>query len=288
MEYSFQRIYKDIVLKLKGIYPDEEARAIADRVFEHYLNLTPAQRVLSGKSPVDIEKIPLIEEAISKLLNRVPLQYVLGTAYFMDIEFLVNPSVLIPRPETEELVSLMLKYYSGIKSAQEWHILDMGTGSGCIAVALKRYLPGSHVSAVDFSQEAIQVAAANADKNNTEVHFIIADMLDRTQWEALPQSDIIVSNPPYVTQAEKTYMLPNVVDFEPHSALFVPDEDPLLFYRSIIAFAEKKLSPHGSLWFEMNEMFGEEVRDLALKQGFTTANIIFDFRGKSRFLHAIR
>ena len=288
MNHTNQQLYSYTVLKLRALYPDEEARAIADRLFEHYFNFTPVQRVLSRKVPVVEDKITLFEQALTKLLNQVPLQYVIGSAYFMDMEFSVNSSVLIPRPETEELVSMIVKYCSTAIQDQNLKIMDIGTGSGCIAVSLSRNLAGSQVTAVDISQEAIKVAESNAIKNNAEVGFLCVDILDTTQWDALPQADIIVSNPPYVTESEKLLMLPNVFNYEPHTALFVPDDDPLLFYSAIIAFAKIKLRKAGSLWFEINEMFGEELQNMAINQGFRRANIIFDIRGKSRFLQCFK
>jgi len=288
MSFSIGEFYKSTVLKLKAQFSAEEACVMADRLFEHYFKLTPVQRVINRNSPADENLIHSIEEAVIRLLNHVPLQYILGFSWFMDMEFDVNSSVLIPRPETEELVIFILNQFSGRKVDLELSILDIGTGSGCIAIALKRNLPQSKVTAIDISQEAINVAAANAVKNSAGVSFILADILDQSQWGALPQSDVIVSNPPYVTHAEEPFMLSNVVDFEPHTALFVPDDDPLLFYRAIMAFAKTKLRPNGSLWFEINEKFGDELRDHAKNQGFREVNIIFDFHGKSRFLHAIK
>jgi release factor glutamine methyltransferase len=288
MSQSVNDFHKSVIRKLKARFQQEEARAMADRLFEHYFRLTPVQRVLNGNSAADESIILSIEEAVIQLLNQVPLQYILGSTWFMDMEFEVNPSVLIPRPETEELVSLILNQYSGNEIGRELSILDIGTGSGCIAIALKRNLPKSKVTAIDISEEAINVAMANASKNFEEVNFILADILDQSQWDSLPQSDILVSNPPYVTHAEEPFMLPNVVDFEPHTALFVPNDDPLIFYRAIMAFAKTKLSPNGSVWFEINEKFGDELRNLAKNQGLREVNIIFDFHGKSRFLHAIK
>ena len=288
MIHTIQQKYRDTVLKLKVLYADEEARAITDRLFEHYFNLTPVQRILSAKTPAAEDIIPLFEEAVKKVLNHVPLQYVIGSEYFMDMDFAVNESVLIPRPETEELVSRIVTHFPTTQKDQNLRILDIGTGSGCIAISLSRFLHGSTVTAVDISKEAIQVAKANADKNNAKVHFVCADILDSSQWDTLPQFDIIVSNPPYVTEAEKKFMLPNVINYEPHNALFVPDDDPLKFYSAIFAFAKIKLSTGGSLWFEINEMFGEALSDMAKNKGFREINIFFDIRGKSRFLHAIK
>ena len=288
MNQTIKQVYSDTTLKLKALYSDEEARAITDRLFEHYFNITPVQRVLSAKTPAVEDIISLLEEALKRLLNHVPLQYVIGSAYFMDMDFTVNTSVLIPRPETEELVSMIVMHFTTAQKDQNLQILDIGTGSGCIAISLSRFLQGSTVTAVDISKEAIQVAKANADKNNAKVHFVCADILDPSQWDNLPQVDLIVSNPPYVTEAEKKFMLPNVINYEPHIALFVPDDDPLRFYSAIIAFAKMKLNPYGSLWFEINEKYGDELKKFADNQGFNEVNIFFDFHGKSRFLHAIK
>jgi len=287
MSCSINDLYKSTVLKLKVLHQAEEARAMADRLFEHYFHLSPVQRVLAGKMPAD-DKIQLFEEAVNMLLRNIPLQYVLGTAFFMNMEFVVNPSVLIPRPETEELVTHILKQLSAEKDNQKLKILDIGTGSGCISIALKHYLPDYHVSAIDISEEALKVAIQNAEINKEEIHFIKADILDHSQWNKLSLFDLIVSNPPYVTNSEKELMQPNVLDHEPHTALFVADDDPLVFYREIIALAKIKLREAGSLWFEINEMFGDELRDMAISQGFIEVNIIFDFRGKSRFLQCFK
>jgi len=288
MAQSLDNLYKSTVLRLKALYIDQEARAMADRIMQHFLNLTPTQRITNGTSSADENKIPLIENAIIKLLNHVPLQYVLGKAYFLDLEFDVTSSVLIPRPETEEMLSLILKDYQSGTLVKNLRILDIGTGSGCIAISLKHYLPESTVTAVDISQEALHVAADNAVKNNTSVAFIQTDILDFNQWDSFAQYDLIVSNPPYVTHSEKQFMHPNVLDHEPHTALFVPDDDPLIFYRRIVNFAKSKLSDRGCLWFEINEMFGDELKNMALSQGFKEVNNIFDIRGKSRFLQCFK
>jgi release factor glutamine methyltransferase len=288
MSFSLNDFHKSVVLKLKAQFPVEEARAMADRLFEHYFRLTPVQRVINVNSPAEETTIHSIEVAVTRLLNHVPLQYLLGSAWFMDMEFDVNPSVLIPRPETEELVSLILNQFDLSKFDPGLRILDIGTGSGCIAIALKHNLPGAKITAIDISHEAIDVAAANAAKNSAEVNFILADIFDQTMWQALSQFDLIVSNPPYVTNSEKINMQRNVLEHEPHTALFVPDDDPLIFYRGIIRFAKIKLCGAGCLWFEINEMFGDALKDIALNQGFKEVNIIFDFRGKSRFLQCFK
>ena len=285
MPQTITVFYTNIVLQLRVLYPVEEARSMADRLFEHFLSLSPAQRVLSGSNSVGDDDIAAIQQSVHRLLHQEPLQYVLGKAYFLDMEFDVDPSVLIPRPETEELVSLIFESFSKKAPDSQTQFLDIGTGSGCIAVGLKHNFPNSRVSALDISAKALAIATNNAAKNKAEIDFIQADILDTTQWHLLPECNLIVSNPPYVTHAEQQFMLPNVLEHEPHTALFVPDNDPLLFYSAIIAFAKIKLRSNGSLWFEINEMFGKELNDMAIAQGFTEVNIIFDFRGKSRFLH---
>ena len=284
MSDSVRDCYESIVMRLKAVFTAEEARAMADRVVDHYFNLSPWQRVMAGTTEADKEKVYLIEGAVNKLVDNIPLQYVLGTSFFMDLELIVNPSVLIPRPETEELVTLILKQYSGNQISQKLNILDIGTGSGCIPIALKRYIPESNVSSIDLSGEALMVAHENALRNQVVINLIKADILDQTQWKAFPQFDLIVSNPPYVTHEEKKQMKPNVLNHEPHTALFVPDNDPLIFYRCIMNFAKAKLINGGTIWVEINEAFGKEVLSLFEDNMFKERELLKDMFGKYRFV----
>jgi release factor glutamine methyltransferase len=284
MGNSISDLYKSIVLEMSALFLDEEARAIADRLFEHYFLLSPIQRVLAASELAPDDKSEQMKIAVSKVLNHVPLQYVIGKAWFMDLEYDVNESVLIPRPETEEMVSLILKSISVIKSFRDIDILDIGTGSGCIAISLKKNLPHSGVSAVDISKKAIAVAERNAFKNEVKVNFMNVDILDSSQWHMLPECNLIVSNPPYVTESEKLEMKPNVINNEPHTALFVPDDDPLLFYRSIMMFAKAKLIPGGTLWLEINEAFGQDVVSLFENEMFKERILLKDMFGKHRFV----
>lgn len=286
MSFTLQSEYKNTVQCLNAVFPADEAKAMADRLFEHFFEVTPVQRVMAGKSDVDAKRVSQLLEALHRLLTHEPLQYVLGYAFFMDLKLMVSPDVLIPRPETEEMLSLILKQYSGHLNDRGLSILDIGTGSGCIPIALKHYLPESKVFSVDISDAAIRVAKANAANHKAEIHFINADILQTSTWNSLPAFDLIVSNPPYVTHAEKAFMQSNVLDYEPHTALFVPDEDPLLFYRAIMAGAQNKLREAGALWFEINEMFGDDLKKEAINQGFTDVNIISDIHKKERFLQA--
>ena len=192
----------------------------------------------------------------------------------------VDENVLIPRPETEELVDLVVKDVSK-ESRKEISILDIGTGSGCIPIALKKRLPPSKVYGVDVSEAALDIAKNNAAINNADVNFILSDILDESRWNELPAPDIIVSNPPYIPLREKDKMQSNVTRYEPHIALFVPDNDPMLFYKTIGRFAEKKLLPGGKIFVEIHEDYGNAVADV-----FAVFNpeVVLDMQGKARFV----
>jgi release factor glutamine methyltransferase len=273
---------------LEAHYPPEEARAMTDRLFEYYFQLSPSQRVLSATNSANKEYILKVSNAVLRLLRNEPLQYILGIAYFLNLTFEVNSSVLIPRPETEELVTLVLKSLNEQTTDKEIHILDIGTGSGCIAIALKHLLPNSKVTAIDISEDALKVAARNARKNNVEVSFIKLNILDSAYWEILPDFDVIISNPPYITDSEKRLMQKNVLDHEPELALFVPNEDPLRFYKAITVFSKERLKRNGQLWFEINEVFGREVLSLFDDTTFQNKAIVADINGKDRFTYALK
>jgi release factor glutamine methyltransferase len=214
-----------------------------------------------------------------------PIQYVTGTVYFFGLRLKVDPSVLIPRPETEELVKWAadeMKGKSGLR------ILDIGTGSGCIILVLGSLLPGSDLTATDISQSALGVASQNASLCGTRVEFRISDILDETAWESHEEYDLIISNPPYVRSSEKGGMRANVLDFEPPAALFVPDDDPLVFYRAIAGFSQRKLAPGGKLFLEINENLGEETVSLIRQFGFTDMVMKKDMQGKDRFIRCCK
>jgi len=266
------------------VFPGVEARAIADRLFEYYFDLSPMQRVLEASELAPDENSGQLKIAVSKVLKHVPLQYVLGKAWFMNMEFVVNESVLIPRPETEEMVSLIIKTFPLNESFQDFNILDIGTGSGCIAISLKKHFPHSVVWAVDISATSITVAEHNTVINQVPIKFVNADILDSSQWQMLPECNLIVSNPPYVTESEKLLMKPNVLEYEPHTALFVPDKDPLIFYRCIMNFAKTKLVKGGTIWLEINEAFGQQVLYLFENEMFSKRELLKDMFGKYRFV----
>lgn len=281
---TFGECYINTVLQLSERYAADEATALADRLLLHYCGLDRVNRVLKAKENIHVTDKKNIENAVAKLLVNMPLQYILGEAYFLDLILQVTPSVLIPRPETEELVMYVLKWVND-HPRPTLKILDIGTGSGCIAIALKQKLPLAHITAIDISFEALEIAKHNALKHNLEVDFESCDILKEKNWDSLGKFDIIISNPPYVTQSDKQLMHPNVIDYEPSLALYVSDEDPLHYYKAIMRFSQNHMLPNGGLWFEINEAYGNELKQLCMNSHFLDCNIFFDIQGKSRFLH---
>ena len=224
-----------------------------------------------------------------KLIQGIPLQYILGETEFYDLIVKVNQSVLIPRPETEELVDWALITSRIINGETEiLKLLDIGTGSGCIAISIKKYIPLADITAIDISEAALNIARQNADLNQIEINFIQDDIFKPTNLELINSKyDLILSNPPYVTEAEKDQMLDNVLNHEPHIALFVPDNDPLVFYRAIADFALNHLKINGFLFFELNEKFGKETINLLKEKGFKEIELRQDMGGKDRMIRAV-
>jgi len=282
---------KDIYHReLGGIYPKEEVDSFFYSCIEHYLNLERFILAIQPGITLNKEEEQPLFEALSELKLQKPLQYILGTAHFMDLELQVDKNVLIPRPETEELVQWILsdaeRSRSGISTTpndRSLQILDIGTGSGCIAIALAKHLPNAKIFALDVSDSALKVARKNAASNGVDITFLHEDILN-TELEL--DFDIIVSNPPYVRELEKEGIQKNVKDFEPDTALFVSDEDPLLFYRAIIDFAEKHLSEKGKLYFEINQYLGEETKALFNTRNFSEIELRKDMFGNDRMLKA--
>jgi release factor glutamine methyltransferase len=256
---------------------------------------------VTGISPAKIKAFPETEllttdaERVDSILGRLktgePVQYILGHTEFYGLPFKVNPSVLIPRPETEELVEWVIEIWQ--LAVGGWQappaILDIGTGSGCIAVSLKKNLKNVQVSAIDISTEAIKTAKENAGLNEVDIYFIHADILNPTHLSlATNHYSLIISNPPYVTLDDKKQMHTNVTDFEPHTALFVPDDDPLIFYKAISDFASTHLVKGGLLFFEINEAYGEQTVELLNSKLFNNIELRKDMSGKYRMIKAIK
>ena len=263
---------------LSSIYESDELNSIFYLLSEEFLQIPRSKILLADEIELDSKKQILLLDTLDRLTKNEPVQYVLGKATFMDIEFKVNSSVLIPRPETEELVRLMLK-----EDLDGKKILDIGTGSGCIAISLAKALPNAKVSALDISEEALKVARENAKLNNVEVNFINADIFD---YQTDKKYDIIVSNPPYVLESQRKHMSKNVLDYEPELALFVKNDDPLKFYKAILDFAKNSLNENGKIYFEINEKYKNEIKDLAYYYSYSNVDCKLDVFGKYRFIIA--
>lgn len=272
---------------LHGIYPDSEISALTRLIMERVCHLMPHHLLFCRDKVLAEEEKERIREIVGRLKQMEPIQYILGTADFFSLLFEVNPSVLIPRPETEELVDRILAETPDRKTARI-RVLDIGTGSGCIAIALKKHLPEASVTALDVSEAALEVARRNAKRNNVAVTCLQADVLQMEEFkQAVPvMQDVIVSNPPYVRESEKEEMEQNVLANEPHLALFVPNEDPLLFYRQIARFGRDRLKKHGRLYFEINAAFGERTVRLLEAEGYTNVKLYQDLAGRDRMVRA--
>ncbi len=273
--------------ELDIIYPKEEVDSFFYLLIEHYLGLERFVLALQPNFMISKQEEQPLFEALSELRLQKPVQHIMGKAHFMDLELTVNAHVLIPRPETEELVRWILAEIRGTKKEvrnkkEKLRILDIGTGSGCIALALAKNYPDAQVYALDNSEKALEVAKHNAEQNEVGVTFIQADILN---LDTLDKSfDVIVSNPPYVRELEKKEMKVNVKDYEPKEALFVPDNDPLLFYRHIAHFAKNNLKKGGSLYLEVNQYLAQETKQLLEDQNFTDIELRKDLFGNDRML----
>ena len=274
--------------QLDGIHGKNETASFFKLLMEHYLNLKPVDIVMHPKYSVSKTEHELFMEALVRLKQEEPVQYIIGETEFLGLPFKVNRHTLIPRPETEELVQWILDEQR-ITNHKQLSVLDIGTGSGCIAVSLAKHLPNGKVYALDVSPEALKVAKENAVLNNVSVEFIEADILnsgyDKPAW-ASNKFDIIVSNPPYVRELEQSEIKNNVSKYEPHLALFVKNEDSLLFYRAICEFAVHNLKPNGRLFFEINQYLGAEMKQLLTEFNFRSVELRQDLFGNDRMLKA--
>lgn len=265
---------------LAGVADPQEVQAMIRVICEDVFNYDPVDVALRQESELPDFAPQRVAEIIARLQRHEPLQYILGTARFHGHRFKVTPAVLIPRPETEQLVDLIIEENPG----SDLRVLDMGTGSGCIAISLARALKFARVDALDVSRDALAVARDNAASLKVKVRFFESDMLAP---QPAATYDIIVSNPPYITWSERELMERNVKDYEPAQALFVPDNDPLLFYKAIASYAKRSLEKGGRLYLEINQRFGAEVKRLLEDCGFDEVRIIVDSFGKDRFAVAV-
>jgi len=304
---TIQEAHRQLLFALYDLYDNREAANIADLVVEHVTGQRRIDRIVNKHMPIGPAAQKELAAMQALLLQHTPVQYVLHEAWFAGLKFYVDGNVLIPRPETEELVEWVVgaqSQVSGCKLQDKANdtgnlqpatsnqqtvirLLDIGTGSGCIPIAVKKKCPGWDVHALDISAPALQVAQKNATDLQTPITFCQADILNELHWPPLPIFDIIVSNPPYIKLSESADMLNNVTRYEPHTALFVPDDDALLFYRQIARFALRHLRPGGLLFFEINEALGAEVCLLLADNGFTGVELKTDMQGKNRMVKAV-
>ena len=285
--------------ELSPIFDIGEAESFFYLILEEKQKLKRIDLALNPDLTFSDEEIQLWNSILEQLKKEIPIQYLLGKTSFYGLEFEVNENVLIPRPETEELVewiieSQKLSFDSAQDDSGKIKILDIGTGSGCIAISLAKNIPNAQVFAIDVSEKALATAHKNAVMNQVEVNFIKTDILKTNDLEKLPTShfplptyfDVIVSNPPYVRELEKQEIKKNVLDNEPHLALFVDDNDALIFYRKIAELAQKSLSPNGQLFFEINQYLGKEMIDLLEKMNFKNVELRKDIYGNDRMIRS--
>ena len=281
---TLRQLTTDFAAALTALYPAPEAGATAALVVETLLQLSPLQRRMQAAEPAPPALLARLPELQARLLGHEPVQYVLGQAHFYGLELEVTPATLIPRPETEELVQLIIREQAGRVGLR---ILDVGTGSGCIPVALGRHLPGARLTAVDISPEALDVARRNAAKYEVGIDFQQVDILRGLPKMAAHSLDVLVSNPPYVLESEKPLMRPNVLAHEPAAALFVPDDDPLRFYHRLAEVGQLLLRPGGALYVEGNEQNVPAVAAAFAATGYEQATVRADLFGKDRFVRAV-
>jgi len=268
--------------ELSQQYDGDEARAMFSLAAEHVLKFSPGKLRMMGDSVMDFVHLQKMLSILNDLIIGKPIQYILGEAHFYGLVFIVNENVLIPRPETEELVDWIISDLK-LKPTDSIKIFDIGTGSGCIPITLKKHLSEASVSSLDVSTDALEVAQKNAVQLNTPLSFIHADILKYSSEE---KYDVIVSNPPYIRDLEKAGMHANVLDYEPQLALFVDDNNPLIFYNAIADFAKTNLKPTGNLYLEINEFLSSETIEMLSAKGFTSIDLRKDMQFKNRMIKA--
>jgi release factor glutamine methyltransferase len=278
--------YHQLQQSIQPLYANREASNIADLIMEDITGWDRSRRIIHHDALLSEPQLERYTHCKEELLHGRPTQYVLGHAWFCDMRFQVDEHVLIPRPETEELVMEVKKMYAEIPPKRDhlFKMVDIGTGSGCIAIALKKYFPNWNVWALDKSNGALAIAKTNAVLLDTVIHFVASDILKEAKTDHLPAFDLIISNPPYIPVEDKQDMDDRVLDHEPHEALFVTNEDPLQFYKAIIAFSDHHLLRGGMLFFETHELFAQEVAALLEENGFENIAVKKDFQEKERIV----
>lgn len=276
--YTVGSIWKKITTELSTLYSPSEAGIIADMVLMHLLQYSRVQLRMNSTQALTSSQTDTLERYLVELLQHRPIQYVLGRADFYGLSFRVNEHVLIPRPETEELVALALQWIG----KKPYKVLEIGTGSGCISISMKKNAPQLELHSLDISAAALDVARQNAHDNKVAINFIQADFTDERIWPTLGDFDIIISNPPYIAEQERAEMEPHVLDYEPANALFVPDDDVLLFYRKILAFSLEQ-GPPAAIFLELNQLQAAATKHL-FEQHYPHSRIVKDINNNDRIL----
>lgn len=279
--FNLQKTKRHFIEVLAAKFPQREAEQLMRILLEDLYGIDWNRQLMEPDLRLDERQHYQLQQAVKRLLDGEPVQYVTGVARFGDLLIKVSRAVLIPRPETEELVQ---KICAAIPEEKPIRIWDIGTGSGCIAIALTKHFENAEVIAFDVCEEALQIANENAESNSVQVTFVQDDVLNPQSDYFKQPVDLVVSNPPYVCDSERAAMEANVLDWEPEKALFVPNDDPLRFYRKILELARPQLNPNGQIWFEINERKGEEMLGLCREKGFQNAEIVLDFAEKPRFI----
>ncbi len=283
INFVFMKDFKRYIAKqLKQIYSESELNYLEKIILEEITQKSFSQLFLSNKKLTEIEQKKGVE-IIEKLKQNIPIQYILNKAHFYNLSFYVDSNVLIPRPETEELVEWIIEKYK--KNRECINILDIGTGSGCIAISLAKNLSNAHLYAIDKFPDTLDVSKRNAQFNSVEVNFICADILSPIKLET--KFDIIVSNPPYIPIAEKQEMDIKVIEQEPNSALFIPNSNPIIFYEKIAEFAQSHLKKNGQIFFEIHQNYGNDVKEMLDKKGFINIKLKKDISNNHRMISAI-
>jgi len=282
MPFTIQQINNQLKNKLKNVYSNAEIQQLLFLIYKKAANLSKIQVLTNYEMQIPEHNYNEITDIANRLANNEPIDYIIGETEFFNLQFIVNPSVLIPRPETEELVHWVLTDYN-----KKQKILDIGTGSGCIAVSLAKNMQNAEVFAVDISKQALETAKKNAQNNGVKINFAECNILN-ADYTLLPQGiDIIISNPPYVRQSEKTFIKPNVLDYEPELALFVTDNNPIVFYKEIALTGKKILNNNGLIFFEINEALAKEVKNMLEELQYSQIEIRKDINGKERMVKAM-
>ena len=277
--------------ELEAVFGKNEVESFFFLCTEYYLSITRIQLALDREFTLSAPETDIFFKTLEALKQQKPIQYILGETEFYGLTFKVNKHVLIPRPETEELVDWIIKNYDDSSEESQFKILDIGAGSGCIGISLAKNIPKASVYALDISKEALAVVKSNAKFNDVNITCVEADILTDDYFSTFGTEfkfDVIVSNPPYVRNMEKSEMKSNVLDNEPHLALFVKDNDPLIFYKAIVDFAINNLKEKGQLYFEINQYLGEETKALLTKTNFENIELLKDLNGNDRMLKGIK